>query len=252
MAFTASTPGKSVLTAESTNDASRVVRSGSLLWLGEEESHTMPAFTLLVWLSCVLVGLLGFVLHYDRPRQRTPPSEPLLAQQLQVELDPPTPPEIEPPPLDPLTPPPPPDALAPSAIVQPIAVAQPGPAIAFAVPVPGPTRIVDANRAEYASRPVVSTQAAPQPVKQLILGEGEGKQPKPDYPDLARRRRQEGTVVVRLSVGEDGRVASAEAVEPSPWPLLNEAALKVVRERWRFPVGPARLYEVGIHFQIAR
>lgn len=252
MALAASTPNTPASEAQSGRDTTLSGRASSLLWPAEEETNALPIFTLLLWPACLLVGVLGFVLHYDRPRARTV-EEPVLAQQLQVELakDPLPPPDAEPPPLDPLAPPPPPDALAPPAITQPIAVAQPSPAVAFAVPVAGPTRVVDANRAEYATRPAASGPAAP-PVKQLILGEGEGNQPKPDYPRRAEHQRQEGTVIVRLTVGEDGRVASAEAVEASPWLLLNEAALKVVRERWRFTVGSARVYEVVIRFTLSK
>ena len=59
-------------------------------------------------------------------------------------------------------------------------------------------------------------------------------------------------VTVRFSVGENGRVLEAEAVTPAPWPLLNEAALRVIKERWRFRPGPARLYEVAIRFELKR
>jgi TonB family protein len=59
-------------------------------------------------------------------------------------------------------------------------------------------------------------------------------------------------VRVRFNVGENGRVTSAAATGPSPWPLLNEAALRVIRERWRFPGGAARAYEVAIRFALTR
>ncbi|MCL4788105.1 MAG: TonB family protein [Verrucomicrobia bacterium] len=226
--------------------------AGVVLWPDAEDSASLPALTLLLWVSCLLVGLLGFVLSYERPHARQVRDEPLLAQQLQVDLSPSPPPDSEPQPPDPSAPPPPPDTFAPPAITRPIAVAQPSPAIAFALPVAGRTRVVEASRAEYVSGSVGNAQSAPPPVRQLTLGEGEGNQPKPNYPRQAERQRQEGTVVVRLSVGEDGRVLQAEAVESCPWPLLNEAALKVVRERWHFPAGPARLYEVAIRFQIAK
>ena len=178
-------------------------------------------------------------------------------QQLQVELtqDPVPPPDSAPPPPDPLAPPPPPDALRPPAAPQPIAVALPNPAIAFALPVEGPTRIVEAQRAEY-TRP--ATNGAPAPVaappapQPLTFGEGEGKQAAPPYPRQAVHQGQEGTVVVRLVVNADGRVQSAEAVTPSPWPLLNESALRTVRERWRFRPGPTRVYEVPIRFELTK
>ena len=66
------------------------------------------------------------------------------------------------------------------------------------------------------------------------------------------RQGHEGTVVVRLMVSEDGRVSGAEARLPSPWPPLNEAAVRVVRERWRFHSGPARVYDVAIRFELRK
>ena len=118
--------------------------------------------------------------------------------------------------------------------------------------------IVEAKRAEYivpaTNRPVVvepPVRAAPA-VQQLTFGEGEGKQPAPEYPLAAIRRGQEGVVLVRFTVGNDGRVLGAGSVVASPWPLLNEAALRTVRERWRFRIGSSRVYEVAIRFEIAK
>ena len=84
----------------------------------------------------------------------------------------------------------------------------------------------------------------------LTLGEGEGRQPIPDYPHDAVAQRQEGTVGLRLHVDENGRVTQVQAVAPCRWPLLNQAAVRSVRERWRFNPGPARVYEVAIQFQL--
>ena len=222
------------------------------------EPDSLAVFTLVVWLMCLFVGALGFVLHYERPRPPSPPDQPILLQQLQVELmpEPLPPPDPETSLPDPLVPPPPPDALVPPVMAQPIAVAQPSPAIAFALPVEGPTRIVEANRAAYGAPPGTNTSAPPSPgpstIEKLTLGQGEGKQPAPHYPPAARSQQQEGTVVVRFTVGMDGRVLASETALPSPWPLLNEAALRVVRERWRFRSGSPRIYEVAIRFEITK
>ena len=95
------------------------------------------------------------------------------------------------------------------------------------------------------------SQAVPAP-QQLTFGQGDGRQPAPEYPVRARREGQEGTVKVRFLVGEDGRVLTAEAAAQSPWPMLNDSALRVVRERWRFRAGTLRNYEVAIRFQLTR
>ncbi len=233
----------------------------------ESQHHTTPAandvavFTLVVWLLCTSVGVLGPLLPYARPPTPAPPDEPVTAQFLPVELTARTvpPPDSPPPSIDPLAPPPPPEAMTPPPIAQAIAVAQPSPAVAFALPVESPTRVVEVKRAEYVRPPVTNASvvaiapptSAP-PAQTLTFGEGEGRQPAPEYPRLSARQGQEGVVLIRLSVGLDGGVMSAEVARASPWPLLNQAALKVVRDRWHFRSGPVRTYEVSIRFELAK
>jgi protein TonB len=214
--------------------------------------------TLVIWLGCVVIGTLGLVLPYARAHWMAKKAEPppVVAQLLNVELtSEPLPPVasasslpklLEPPPMTPAVAVPEPPALA---------VAEPSPTIAFAVPVAAPATIVEPHQASYRT-PEVTPSVVPQPVavapRQLTFGQGEGKQPAPEYPRQALREGQEGTVLVRFTVGENGRVLAAEARSPSTWPLLNDAALRVVRQRWRFPAGALRAYEVAIHFQIKR
>jgi periplasmic protein TonB len=99
--------------------------------------------------------------------------------------------------------------------------------------------------------PVTIESVAP-PVQTIVYGQGEGRQPAPDYPQRAIREGQEGTAVVRFTVEENGRVSAAELISPSPWALLNGAALRVVRERWRFRPGVLRLYQVSIRFELTK
>ncbi len=222
------------------------------------EIDLVAVFVLALWLACLVVGGLGLILPENRPLAPPPRPAPFIADQLQVELTPDQkpPPETPPIPLDPLAPPPPADALAPPPIAEPIAVARPTPAIAFALPVDGATRVVSARRAEYANRPSASAVASPAParppVQALKFGEGEGRQPAPEYPAEAVQHGEEGIVVIRLTVAADGRVASAEAVTPCPWQTLNLAAVRAVRQRWHFPTGAERIYEVAIRFSIAK
>ncbi|MBC7980800.1 MAG: energy transducer TonB [Armatimonadetes bacterium] len=63
-----------------------------------------------------------------------------------------------------------------------------------------------------------------------------GRKPRPNYPSEAKRRKQEGTVQVQFTIDSRGRVISAHAKSPSPWPLLNAEAVRTVR-RWSFPPG---------------
>jgi periplasmic protein TonB len=206
--------------------------------------------TLVLWIFCLSVGVIGFVFPYMRPKAPVAEPPPTQAELIKVELtDAPIPPEIIPQP----TLIPQPSAIKPLEIPQAppmISVAEPSPTVAFALPVEAPARITDVKSAS-ASKPAVET-AVPSsvPVQTLTFGSGEGKQPAPEYPARARREGQEGVVLVRFTVGENGHVISAEPASPSPWPLLNESAVRTVRERWRFSAGRLRLYEVAIRFQM--
>lgn len=241
---------------------------------GEASAYALTAIiTLVLWLVCLSVGALGFAFPYARPQplaKQGPP--PVQAELLQVELanDPLPPPDAVAPPAAPSQPPPLPDPASTPPLPVLIAVAEPSPAIAFALPVEGLVRVVEARQAAHSVPPTAvvhtSTNAsttpaarsaavarAPAPATEtLVLGVGEGRQPAPAYPGRARREGQEGTVGVRLTVGEDGRVMGADAWSPAPWPLLNESAVRTVRQRWRFAAGRLRVYDVAIRFQISK
>ncbi len=60
-----------------------------------------------------------------------------------------------------------------------------------------------------------------------------GQNPSPRYPPAALRRRESGTVMVRVDVGPDGVPTSTSLVEGSGSRDLDKAALDAVR-RWRF------------------
>jgi TonB family protein len=234
--------------------------------------------TTVLWGSSVLVGLLGLYLPYPRPP--IPDKEPSAVQAEIVQVDLQTTPPAEAPPfraqsaplLDLSAPAPPPVAAPPEAPPM-AAVAAASPAIAFALPVEGLIKLVDASNAGF-SRPAHSPPTNPTatgstgpgnaaakqkalalpavapPVTHLTLGEGEGDQPLPDYPHDAITQRQEGAVGVRLTVAEDGRVTSASVIAPCRWPLLNQSALRAVRQHWRFQPGLQRQYDVSIEFQL--
>jgi protein TonB len=76
-----------------------------------------------------------------------------------------------------------------------------------------------------------------------------GRMSAPSYPPEARRKGQTGTVVVEFTVDSSGRVISAYAKQPSPWPLLNNEAVRTVR-RWKFPPGGVMKLQRPIVFQL--
>jgi TonB family protein len=208
--------------------------------------------TAVLWSACLLVGGLGFALPYSRPHAPALPPEPVMVEKLEVDLaNDPLPPAASP--SDPLSAPPPPSALVEPQLAPAVAVAEPS-AVAFAVPVDGPTVVVAPDQATH-TRPATiqassfSGSASPQT---LVFGQGEGRQPAPEYPARAAKLGQQGTVDVRLTVDTDGRVIETVVAGPCEWTLLNDAAERTVRHRWRFSHGPMRVYEVAIHFALAR
>lgn len=76
-----------------------------------------------------------------------------------------------------------------------------------------------------------------------------GRMPPPVYPSEARRKGQTGTVMVEFVVDSSGRVISAYAKSPTPWPLLNHEAVRAVR-RWKFPAGTVMKIQRPIVFQL--
>lgn len=223
---------------------------------GREDSLLLSMLTAVIWLGCLAVGIAGLALPYLRPSPAAPVPPPITAELVEVELtSDPMPPVVSTPPPPTVLPPPPLTKPAVVPAVPPMmTVAAPSPQIAFAVPIQAPARVVPVAEASFRTveTPVV-VEPAPAPVPQAItFGQGEGKQPAPEYPLRARREGQEGSVGVQFIVGQDGRVVSVETSSPSAWPLLNVSVLRTVRQRWKYPAGPVRAYEVVIHFQLRK
>jgi periplasmic protein TonB len=236
--------------------------------------------TLVVWGVCVAVGAAGLCLGYprnrgDQPANELPPTQ-IIDAKLTPEAAPPPQPVPAPPPEQaapvnapaPAAAPPPPDLPASPPVV---AVAPPSPAISFALPTEGLTRVVDVSQAGdgrsavsvasvgtgrggggAASRPAAppTPAAARAPaITRLSLSEGDGLRIVRNYPDEARLAHQEGTVAVRFTVEEDGHVSSAQVISPSRWPILNQGAVRDIRQSL-FAPGERRIYEVSMVFKM--
>jgi protein TonB len=82
--------------------------------------------------------------------------------------------------------------------------------------------------------------------------------PAPTYPTMALRRAQEGRVLLRVLVDEQGRPAQVSVEQSSGFRLLDESALKIVQSRWHFVpaqrngIAIAAYALVPVVFQIAR
>jgi periplasmic protein TonB len=218
---------------------------------GTDRAILIQTATLGVCIGCLVVGILGLKLRYPRVQVPGEPLSPVVAQTIRVDLPAPPPPAARvasPAPAKPQNadPPPPADLPTPPA-APPVAVALPSPSI-FAKPVEGPHVVVDAK---YAVPPRRSQPPPPSPVKHLVFGVGEGQQPDPEYPDQAIKEHQQGTVTIQFTVGENGRVLAAEVTKPSRWPLLNQAALRKIRDSWTYAPGPLRTYDISYEFKLS-
>lgn len=96
----------------------------------------------------------------------------------------------------------------------------PGPWDTWDPPVPGPAPVADTPFVPSSSKPVIQYCA------------------KPDYPEIARLARLEGTVIVHVLVGPSGNVIDAVVVQ-RVHPQLDRAALAAAR-RCRFTPGRQR------------
>ena len=218
----------------------------------------VPLATCALWSLLLTVSLAGgFQVAPDAKAEVTPPPPPPV-EKIEIPLTP-----EEPPPPPSATPPPPSAALvpAPPPIEPPPPAAAPVPPDAFTLPaLPKLPKSVEVQAlvrpaliaAETAPVPAPPTPRLAETPVRVLAYSGEGKQPAPLYPREALRRGQEGTVEIVVDIGREGRITTAEIFSPSPWPLLNQAALRAVRERWHFPPGEVRRYLVPIRFKIEK
>ena len=196
---------------------------------------------LVVLVHAVVLGALwaGQVRH-------APPKKPAVVEVALIEPERPKPPP----------PPPPPPPLKPPAIVPKVVAPRPpvllppppmAPMTALPVLVPPPTAIQVAIADVEPVRPGPTVVAPPTPappppgpapvVVPPRFDAAYLDNPAPIYPSLAKRRGEEGRVLLRVQVSAEGRADRVEVSKTSGSPILDEAAIEAVR-RWRFV--PAR------------
>lgn len=154
-------------------------------------------------------------------------------------------PAAVPPPLEDILPQkisePPPEAETPVP-VSPLGETVVAPITATATPTATPrppTITVPANISGDSSSPLPGKDYTTTAGNSLILAEPIALNlTEPEYPLAARRRGQEGTVLLRVAVNVQGEVAAVVILESSGYELLDQAAFKFART-WKFT--PARL-----------
>lgn len=225
--------------------------------------HALNIGTLATWLSVLGFGAVGVLLPGWHAPRTTVTLEKLETLTVTADLtldedslgDSSPPPAAASPPTTPETLPAPP-ALPDIASVSPLPEV---PELADAPKVTEPTRSTPqptprrTPRATTSERSATSEKPATSERPGAVMSGKDriaaGRMPAPDYPTVARRNHQEGTVVVRFSVNSSGRVTAAFAKNPSRWPLLNEAAIRTVR-RWSFPPGAEITIDRPIVFRL--
>ncbi len=140
---------------------------------------------------------------------------------------PPPPPASSHPPAKqpPVTAPPPRIAIphaAPPMAVSPVVEPQPAP-VTFAAPAPAPPSVATAPAAP----------APPSVVESGSLGTKMISGSPPRYPMESRRKREQGTVVLSLTLSVDGGVSVISVAQSSGFDRLDDAALRAVR-KWRW------------------
>lgn len=137
-------------------------------------------------------------------------------------------PQVTPPPPEPPPPLPPPPEKKP----EPKPTPKPPPKAppserAVKAPEPEPAPVVQ--------EPVESKPAepAPQPVIPPRAEAGQLSNPAPVYPNLSRRLREEGVVVLEILIKADGTVGEIKIKSSSGYKRLDDTALKAVQQ-WRY------------------
>ena len=95
-----------------------------------------------------------------------------------------------------------------------------------------------ASTSVAADLPLRATSAAPTP-DTVTLPSSDADylhNPPPAYPRMSRRLGEQGTVVLHVYIGTDGRAEKAEIRSSSGYPRLDEAALAGIQS-WRFVPG---------------
>jgi protein TonB len=120
--------------------------------------------------------------------------------------------------------------------------------VAFAVPVQGAVAVAAA--AHLATPPPPANHAPPAATKFNPGVSDGGSYPPPQYPGMALRNHYQGTVTIEIMVDATGKITLAKIQKSSGFPLLDETALDVVTNRWRFPPGSERYYYWPCLFQL--
>jgi protein TonB len=104
------------------------------------------------------------------------------------------------------------------------------------VPTPAPAFVAPEPPRAVAPEPVAAPAAAPAPILPPDVDAATAGRLPPVYPVESRRRREQGTVRLRVVITPEGRVKEVTVASSSGFDRLDQAALDAVRH-WRFRPG---------------
>jgi protein TonB len=205
------------------------------------DSYRNLAWTNSICVLFLVIGLIGLrppkVVH--KPLIEVTEAAPVIF----------TPPEDQPKPEPEVQPDEPAPQDAPIETPQVVTVAAPADAaVAFAVPVQG--AVVVAKEARLASPPPPVTHAPAGPTKFDPNANDGGSYPPPEYPREALVHQFQGITTIEFKVDEAGRLVSAKVQKSSGYSILDDAALSILKNRWRFPPGERRWHVKDFVFQL--
>lgn len=186
-----------------------------------------PRQRALAW--CAVAGahaLAAAGLVLARPEDAPPPQPTIMVSLIQAAV--PSEAQPEPPPPQPEAPPPTP---APQMVASPRPTASP----MTAPPLPEPPRPAAPQPAAPQPAAAASTPAPAAPsTTPPNFTAAYLNNPGPQYPYESRRKREQGTVRLKVYVNAEGRPEQVQIDRSSGFPNLDNAALDVVKKRWRF------------------
>lgn len=187
---------------------------------GDRRDINLTAVVLIIVIHAVLIFVLMQARHHFEHMHE--------ARLSVVNLTPPPPPPAK------KTPPPPPST--PQVVAPPPLIQVPVPPLPIATaPEPTPTAVpavTVVNSPPIAASPPAPTLPSSVQGGNLATQMVSGKPPR--YPIESRRKREQGTVVLALTVGIDGAVENLTVAQSSGFPRLDAAARDAVRNwRWK-------------------
>lgn len=129
-------------------------------------------------------------------------------------------------------------ATAPQPAPSPLAIAPSATAPAATAAAPTATS-ASTHSASTSGNAPAATPAPPAPAKVERPSSDADylNNPKPAYPAMSRRLREEGLVKVRVYIGVDGQASNASVVKSSGFERLDQASLDTVLNKWRYAPG---------------